>query len=395
MDWIQKVLDATEEAESPRSYVYWSAIATLSAIVNNKCYIQKGGIYKLYPNLYVLLVGPSGLKKSFPPMVSERIASEINNTRVITGRSSIQAIVTELSRSKSIPGGTIIKESIGFINNGELSTSLVRDEDSLTILTTLYDGMYIKEWTNMLKSTGKEELKKPCITLLGALNQTHFDSMISEKEITGGFIARCVIVVEAKRHKKNPLIDDVPFEVDYPALAEMIRPITLLSGRVKIDDLAKKLFKDWYQDWEPEEMNDKTGTVFRVHDTVLKVAMLIALGREQSMIIGRQHMQEAFDVTMRAMHGSASMTTSQGIDKSLSSKLKLVIHDLLHSEAFTITRQKLLSNHPGDFDKFDLDKIVDTLFEAGGLTYKTTGKDTFYTLTEKAVKSFQGRRERK
>lgn len=389
-DWLTRVIDETSEAESPTSFIYWSALSAVSAVMNNKVWLQKGGIYKLYPNIYCLLVARSGLRKGYPVALSKQLVQEVNNTRVISGRSSVQAIIKELSQSKAVPGGGIIKDSIGYINSGEFSTALVRDQDSLTILTDLFDGHYNPSWNNTLKGSGKEELKNVNITLLGAFNHTHFNDAISSKEITGGFIARCITVLEHKRSKKNDLLDTVDQPVDTKGLASYLKTLSLLTGEFKIDDDAKQMYKDWYKSFEPEDANDQTGTLNRIHDTILKVSMLISLARGGELIIRKVYLKEAFDKVMQTVESLNKITSGTGIDLDFSAKLKLVLQELIEAEDHTMTRQKILMRHWGDFDKFTLDKIVDTLYESGGLLWKMDGAEMRYTLTEKAINAIHG-----
>jgi hypothetical protein len=68
-----------------------------------------------------MLLGESGLGKGFPINRAKLLVSKANVTRVIAGRSSIQAIVQELSRTKTIEGKPLITDSRGFIINGELN----------------------------------------------------------------------------------------------------------------------------------------------------------------------------------------------------------------------------------------------------------------------------------
>lgn len=389
-DWLDRVITETAEAESPTSFIYWSALAAVSAVVNNKVYLQKGGIYKLYPNVYVMLVAKSGLRKGYPVAFSKALVQEVNNTRIISGRSSVQAIIKELSQSKAVPGGGIIKDSIGYINSGEFSTALVRDEDSLTILTDLFDGHYNPSWNNTLKGSGKEELKNVNITLLGAFNQTHFNTMISQKELTGGFVARCITVLEHKRSHKNDLLDDDTVPVDTKGLAEYLKGLTKLEGKFRLEVDAKAMFRKWYKSFEPEESDDTTGTLNRIHDTILKVSMLISLARGGELVIRKTYLEEAFEKVMQTVQSITQITAGSGIDVDFSAKLRVVLNELIQATGFTLTRAEILGKHYGDFDKFTLDKIIDTIYDAKGLEYKMIGSDMHYTLTEKAVNAIRG-----
>src|SRR5918996_4322499 len=135
MNWIQQVVDCHKNVESPRNFWYWAATATLSAVMKDNVWMNRGGLYKLYPNIYVMLHADSGLKKGPPVGFSKDIVRRVNNTRIISGRSSIQGILKELGTAETKPGGHILKKSVGFIVASEFSSSLVSDPAAMTILT--------------------------------------------------------------------------------------------------------------------------------------------------------------------------------------------------------------------------------------------------------------------
>src|ERR1700740_44963 len=130
--------------ETPRPWIWWSLIAAISASAGNNYRVVslKGNlVYK--PNLYILLLGDSGLGKGFGINLSKLLVQKADITRVIAGRSSIQAIVHELGTFRSRENGhSSFTDSRGFVVNGELSSAVISDPDFLPILTDLFDGQY-------------------------------------------------------------------------------------------------------------------------------------------------------------------------------------------------------------------------------------------------------------
>src|SRR6266699_2774571 len=146
ISWVQDLIEDNDAVETPRSWLYWSLMCCISAVAANAYTLRtlKGNLL-YYPNLYVILMGESGLGKGYPINLARRLVIACDNTRVIAGRSSIQAIIKELATTRSSNGKPVITDSRGFIVNGELSTAIIQDPDSLTILTDLYDRNYNKE----------------------------------------------------------------------------------------------------------------------------------------------------------------------------------------------------------------------------------------------------------
>jgi hypothetical protein len=107
MNWLTELTNQHEELESPKSFWYWSAIAAISAVVKDQVWIDRAGIFKTYPNIYVMLHAESGLKKGPPISMARQLVKPTNSTRVITGRSSIQGILKDLGTAYTQPGGKI------------------------------------------------------------------------------------------------------------------------------------------------------------------------------------------------------------------------------------------------------------------------------------------------
>src|SRR5438874_2133996 len=98
MNWLDELLAQHAEVETPKNFWYWSGLATISAILKDNVYLDRGGSkdYRLYPNIYVMLYADSALRKGPPVSLAKNLVKKVNNTRVISGRSSIQGILKEL-----------------------------------------------------------------------------------------------------------------------------------------------------------------------------------------------------------------------------------------------------------------------------------------------------------
>ncbi|KKN65783.1 hypothetical protein LCGC14_0478280 [marine sediment metagenome] len=391
-NWIDDVMDATLEAESPRSFVRWAALCAISAVMTDRVYLDKH-YYKLFPNIYVLLVAKSGLRKSFPPMLAKALVKVVDNTRVISGRNSIQAIIHELSTTVTKPKQSPLVKAHGFIVTGELSTTFIEDPQTLTILMDLYDGHYHQDgWDYTLKGTGKESLKDIAVTLLGAINPPHFKDMVHSKDITGGFIARTIIVEESRRALKNPLIDAPKQRLDTAELVRYLVELSKVEGEFKWSDDAAEFYREWYKTFNPEDMEDDTGTANRIHDQILKVAMLLSLARDTELIYLKEDIQEAMDLLESAIKTAASATRGHG-ESDFSPKVRIVLEELESSPDHKVKRSELLIKHWGDFTAAELSIVIQTLEGAKAVTARTVGKDELYTATDTlldVIEAFKG-----
>src|SRR5688572_17591509 len=111
MSWIDEVLKSHEEVETPQSFYFWSGLCAISAVLKDNVFINRGGAYILYPNIYVILHADSGLKKGPAINLAKDLVKRTGNTKLVSGRSSIQGILKKLGTGQSQPGGKVEQKS--------------------------------------------------------------------------------------------------------------------------------------------------------------------------------------------------------------------------------------------------------------------------------------------
>lgn len=369
-NWIDDVISECSHVETPRSWLWWSLICGISASAGNNYQLHAlKGVLTYKPNLYVMLLGESGLGKGFGVNLAKLLVQKADVTRVVAGRSSIQAIVTELAKQRTRPDGKEpIADSRGFIVNGELSAAIIADVDSLAILTDLYDGHYNPEWDNTLKVSGKEKLKNPYITTLFGSSPAHFYDTIPKANIEGGYIGRNLIVFEQIRFQnvdlldENEQVDDRLKEIIVPQYAKHLVQIAAQSMSIVPSETARGLFNEFRRSWRKDPKPDKTGFINRVPDHILKVGMCLALSRyDFNGMMSEADIKLSIEKVTDLIKGNKMTTAGHGIDP-LAEQGRLVI-ELFLGEKRKWTRREILVAGHGNYDLPMLDKIMDSLLE--------------------------------
>ncbi|MET0786436.1 MAG: hypothetical protein ABWY25_07010 [Paenisporosarcina sp.] len=373
-NWVDSLIEECSHVETPKSWLWYSFLSCVSAAAGNNYFLTtlKGDlIYK--PNLYIMLLGESGLGKGFPVNRAKLLVSEAGVTRVIAGRSSIQAIVTELQTTRSKEGKVPITDSRGYIVNGELSTAIIADPDSLTILTDLYDGNFNPEWTNLLKSTGAEKLKNPYITALFGSSPAHFYDSIPQANIEGGYIGRNLIIYEEKRSQDVDLFDSETDSSEDDKFGKILSPkyvphlekIAKHKGQLKPNSAASSYYNAWRRRWRSNQTHDKTGFLNRVPDHSLKIAMCLALADwDFTGEITEFHIQDAIERVTSLIYANKRTTAGRGVDP-LAVPTKSVLDHLLAAPDCQLSKKQLLWKGYGDYNTFTLDQVLDNLVEMG------------------------------
>jgi hypothetical protein len=385
ISWIEQLQRETDNAETPRQYIYWAGLSIISAIISPNTYLNLDGVLKMRPNTYILLIGKSGLGKGLPNYLAKKLVEETKATRVISGRNTIQSVVQELSRIKSTPEGPpTFTDSRGYLQSGEFHNLMQQDPHALTILTEWYDAHYVPDWKNTTKTGGGEVLRYPCISLFGGSSPEHFNEAVPLVNISGGFVGRTLLVYADRRHKYNSLVGDSNKEVDIKSLSNYLHQLAKLKGKFKWTKEGADEFTKWYDDFRPrsEKMQDKTNTIERMPDHIRKVSMLISASKSLSLEISKDDVDEAINECIKL--GNTARRITHGGKNSLAEQTKKVLIYLLEADTKSVSRSILLRKGFGDYDAVELDKIVDTLHQTGFVDIKG-GKETIYTITERGI----------
>jgi len=385
MDFITRVVRTFKSSESPEIFFYWAAISAISAVIKKNVFLDRGGIYKLYPNVYCFLVAPSGMKKGIPVNLAKTLVNGVNNTRVISGRNSIQQVLDDLGKATTLESGIFLKEAHGYLVASELAAFLIKDSDAMTILTDIHDTQYHeKDYKYSLKS-GKSTLISPCLSLLGATNEEHFEAAVPARDQNGGFIARTFIIYSREKGKLNSLTRKAD-KIDITELQKQLIAISKIKGEFQWTEEAIEYYDAWYYRFYELQHEDKTGTINRLGDQILKLAMCISLAHSNSLMLTKEYIQEAITRGLAASNGAKQIT--MGGTATHAEQTKLLIRELIIAPDHTVLRKNFLMKHWGTVDNFDLDRIVETLDQAGAIHIQRNGTSAKYTLKEEAFEAY-------
>ena len=404
--WLTKLLDSRSDFESPRKFFYWSALAAISSVVKRKIYLRKrsGGRtnYLLYPNIYVFLVGDSAIVRKGPPVkMARKLVKAVGSTRIISGRSSFQGIIKELATARTVydektQTQTVLHDSSAFICASELRSSLIQDPQAFATLTDLHDGDFADEWKTLLRGSGVEELKDVNITILGGTNPAYLKDIISGSDVEGGIIGRSFMVYAKERQTINPLTEDVEGEDDedddeednqYNEEANYLKELSKLHGYFKYSKAAKDLYDEWYREFTTRKVDDRTGTFGRLHDQVLKVAMLLSLTKKTELVLDKETMEEAISSCLDIASDLSRSIMPAGRSE-ISGKMVTILQDLINRNGEEVKRRVLLTKFYGEVSYQDLDIIIENLKNAQALEVRRHGKDVYYALTQKALNQY-------
>jgi len=241
----------------------------------------------LFPNLYLILVGPPGVGKSVVLSQSERLLRAIPDIVVAPSNVSSASLIDTLSDAKrrivrpaAIPNYLEYNAVIAVAS--ELGVFLPTYEPAfMNLLTKVYDGEPIED----RKRTRSVNVKidKPILSLLSGTTPSYLNSLLPEGAWDQGFTSRSIPVYSGDRVILNPFQDEAfdRLEKLYGDLLYDIKSISTIVGRVNFESDASDAIIAWHSAGGPPvpEHGKLLHYIPRRTAHVLKLCIIAAVSR--------------------------------------------------------------------------------------------------------------------
>ncbi|MGQ9845902.1 MAG: hypothetical protein ACUVQP_00155 [Bacteroidales bacterium] len=392
MNFLEGVLKVTEHLESPTSYLEWAAYVSIAAVLRDNVYIKRGPFAKIYPNLYVIIVGDSGAtRKSSPLRVVNRLVKPVQNTKIIEGRASIQGVLNRLSEVVTLDNGRTLRDGSALLYSEEFAAFLVKDPQTTAILTDIYD--FKEEHDIVLKTQSIVRLKNVCITMFAATNAVFLQDLFTKQDLYGGLVGRTIFIIEEKARKKDTGFDDETPEEEITSLVNHLHKISRIKGELSLTKEAKKFFEDWYLNTDFSANESKTGFEHRMHTHVLKLATILAACESSfNKIIEKSHIETAIDkicsIAVNYKKLLAALNRSQYIQAQAVNEIMIVIINNFLRGKRQVKREELLRELFGKLDIESTDKGITMLEQAGLIKISGDVNTIYYEISQKGQEMF-------
>lgn len=394
MNFIEGLLKHTLEYESPHSFWKWSAYSTVASVLRDNVFIQDGDS-KLFPNLYILFLAGSGARKNRPVNYSEGLVKRCGNTKIISGRSSIQGILDELARTETnAKTGKLLKGGGATFFAPELGAGIVESPEAIKILTDIYDGK--SNFTSVLRHSPKFQVDNIVFNAFMASNEEMSKGLFDNVAIYGGLLARTLLIVPDEFRDGNSLLKpdeerEKQREMELASMDVELKEISKLSGRATFDEDAIRVHDSWYKPFRKRYLakGDRSGIYGRLHTHIKKISVVLA-ANEKSIIIKGNHMEKAIEDCTGLLQNYNMFIMASG-KSTLTEISALVLKDLLVAPDHRLSRKEILWRYHSETDGETLDKAMMTL-EGGGIVQSIAGNNGMeWQLTAKSIEKWGGK----
>jgi len=367
-DWLDGFMALTENSEPPVLYRKWVGISAIASALQRKVRVDLGISLTMYPNFYVVLVGPPSTGKGTAMKYGSDILDQIPSIKMAAQATSLQALIrrmktVNLTDIELDTGRQIFHSSMTILSN-EFTVFLGYHNREL--ISSLCDWFDCGErWAYDTIKRDREEIIGVWVNLLaGTTADSLREALPSTETVRGGLTSRIIFINEYKKNKLVifPTVTQDEIELQQHLIRDL-EQIGLMSGVFKYTEGAMDFYTDWCIEAEnnpPFSDNKFDGYCGRRRKHLTALAMVCSASRSNNMVLTRDNFERAAHLL-----GEAEVrmgTVFRGIGKSdIASLINDAIVFLQNSAVPDIPLFQFARRFEGDVDKIVMDRILTTL----------------------------------
>ena len=383
-DWISSFIESTEHSEAPLQYRIWVGISCIASCLERKCYLIWSG--RLYPNMFVVLIGNSGVRKGTAMIPGLSLLQEVGvniSANAITRQALIRSLVTASKKNPITDkvGLPIYHASITVFWK-EMTVFLGYQNNELrSDLCDWYDCD--NRWSYETISRDREEVNGVWVNLIAATTPDSLEESLPKSMIGSGLTARIIFVYSDREDKLvwNPFINKED-SILRTNLVSDLRAIRTLQGEFTYTNEFLNRYKPWYEDTRnnpPIKDPRFASYINRRADHLLKLCMVSSASRNNSLIIDESDFIRASEILSTTEVNMPRVWAGVG-NNPLAGSIEKIISYIAYNG--TTTYKKLYDNFYRDVSSRDLDQILLGLQTRGKIVINQDGTIK-YKLKEK------------
>lgn len=362
--------DFVQNSEPPAVFHAWSSISAISALLGKKCFVPQGH-FTVFPQLYVVLVGDAGSRKTTAMDVARKLVEMVEEVPIAPDSATRESLIDEMSDSKVCAelngrdvsywqSSAFVSELEQFLGGRHINQAMVG------FLTAIWDRDIFKERT---RKGGNVIVHNPYFTMLGCCTTSWMNDKLKQDVISDGFSRRTIFALGTK------LSNLVPWPVTSAAsmeaktkLAMEVKRIFAIKGQFQITKEALVIYSTYYQQMREEgkKYSEKVQNYFSSkHVLLLKVAMCISAGVSSNMLIDSAVLNAA--LAFLASSEKHLDDVFSGVGRN---ELKAQADKILNriKTAGTMRRAELLLLSYDDVNLLEFGQIIETLIASEQIT---------------------------
>lgn len=397
-NWLDSYMDyVLPGVESAKLFHKWVGLFALSSVLRRKCKLNWGRDLTFYPNIFVLLVGRSGIRKSTAINVTASMLTKVgipHHKGDITFPALVKQLGTITDHSINDPMYEIMqqqpaqyKKPIDLTVNSSFSliapeaVVMLRPADRTFMngLCDFYDC--VDPWESKTKISGSFKIDGVCLSLLGGCTPGHIPDIFPSQTVNLGLASRFIFVYGSSIYKRIPnpfIVDTEQRRTLFKNLVHDLTIISTYSGEFKITENFLHTYVSWYEQLEmlidPMLNRHFDGYAERLPALTFKLSMLHSAARSGDMTLRKvdflrtQQLMRLTEADMPLVFGHKGLNPLKDITQH-------ILFFIRNYKQPIVPIKVIQSEFLNDLGYEDLISVLTTLAKAGKIALPSKGEN--------------------
>lgn len=255
-DFFSHYLKYTSNIEPPAVFNRWALITAVGAFLGRQYYLEHGHFH-ICPNMYVMLMGVSGTRKSTAIKLIRKLIIAAGYNTIAADKSTKEKFLLDLAGedTEHMNGKDILEENLFGNASEDREIFITADEfndffgngniEFISLLGTLWDYQGI--YRNRIKTGKSVSISNPTVSILGGNTPTGFSLAFPVEALGQGFFSRILLIHGEPSGKRitfptPPSADSTEFIISYfRAIKQQV------IGSAKLTSDAERLLDKIYK----------------------------------------------------------------------------------------------------------------------------------------------------
>lgn len=202
-DFFHHYLSYTSNIEPPAIFNRWALITAIGAFLGRQYHLEHGHFH-ITPNMYVMLMGVSGTRKSTAIKLIRKLIVAAGYNHIAADKSTKEKFLLDLAGEDTgaINGKDILEQNLFGDASEDREIFITADEfndffgngniEFISLLGTLWDYQGI--YRNRIKTGKSVSINNPTVSILGGNTPTGFSLAFPVEALGQGFFSRILLI---------------------------------------------------------------------------------------------------------------------------------------------------------------------------------------------------------
>jgi hypothetical protein len=350
--------NSTEAADE---FHYLGLLTVLGTAFGRKLVVHCGR--PVYPNIYAILVGPTGDRKTTAAHLALDLVPRIApQALLINGVGSQEGLMERMATSSDQA------PTLWYVDEMAALLKKARRESSGGLIEFVTEIFHCPDFKTHATRAKAIHLQRPTLNILAGSTPTWLEAALQEEDVLGGFVNRFVFVTGTPKPDNA-----IPRRPDVQALGQLAVWISQAAQgadrELAWDTSAKVLWSDFYLEWRRHSaaLGEHVGALLRRIDLYIVKFAAISAAMDGTAAISRAHLSAAIDLG-RFLAGCAYRLLG-GLGESPDCRLERLIQTKLEGAQGTMRRKELRQAIGGRVSGEKLDRVLSAM-ERNGLIHQ-------------------------